>query len=59
MFHQKWLDLVCTVQQDLIAYPLQRQYVASANPKLPVHPRPLAPGNHKSVLQVREFVSFL
>ena len=41
MFHQKWLDVVlCALQQDLIAYPLQMQWFAFTNPKLPVHPTP-------------------
>ena len=39
LFHHKWLDIVpCAIQQDLIAYPIQMQYFASTNPKLPVHP---------------------
>ena len=41
MLHRKWLDLVpSATQQDLIAYPFQRQSFASINPKLPFHPTP-------------------
>ena len=38
MLHHKWLDIVPNAeQQDLIAYPTQKQEFASINPKLPVH----------------------
>ena len=62
MFYPKKLDIVpCAIQQDLIAYPLQRQKFASCKPKLPVPPSPSPSllGNHKSILQVHEFASFL
>ena len=39
MLHHKWLDIVlCAIQQDLVAYPFQRQLFASINPKFPVDP---------------------
>ena len=41
MLHHKWLDIVPrATQQDLIAYPFQRQESASINPKFPMHPAP-------------------
>ena len=41
MFHRKWLDIVPrAVQQDLIAYPLQMQWFASANPDTQSVPLP-------------------
>ena len=60
MFNHKWLDVVsCSIQQDLIAFPLQMQYFAFTNPKLPVHPTTPQLGNHKSILHVHEFASLL
>ena len=61
MFHHKWLDMVpCAIQQNPIAYPLQMQWFASTNTKSQSsHFFPLPLGNHKSVLHVHEFVSFL
>ena len=59
ILHHKWLDMVpCAMEQDLIAYPFQRQYSASINPRLTVHPTPSPSSlaNHKSVLQVHEFL---
>ena len=39
MFHHKSLDRVpWAIQQDLIAYPFQKQEFASIKPRLPVHP---------------------
>ena len=36
-----WLDIIpSATQQDLIANQCQRQYFASINPKLPIHPTP-------------------
>ena len=41
MLHHKWLDIVLSAtEQDLIANPFQKQWFASINPKLPVHPTP-------------------
>ena len=41
MLRPKWLDIVLSAtQQDLIAYPFQKQEFASINPKLPIHPTP-------------------
>ena len=56
--HHKWLDIVpSAIQQDLIAYPFQRQWSASINPHFPVHPTPLSSlGNHKSIPQVHYFL---
>jgi len=59
ILHHKWLDMVpCAMEQDLIAYPFQRQYSASINPRLTVRPTPSPSSlaNHKSVLQVHEFL---
>ena len=41
MLHHKRLDIVPrATQQDLMAYPFQRQESASINPKFPVRPTP-------------------
>jgi len=41
MLHHKWLDIVpSAIQQDLIAYPFQRQWFASTNTQFPIHPTP-------------------
>ena len=41
MLYHKWLDRVPNAtQQDLIAYPFQRQQFSSINPKFPIHPTP-------------------
>ena len=58
MLQHKWLDIApSAAQQDLIAPPFQRQQSASVNPKLPVHLHTTPPfGNHKSVLQVHDFL---
>ena len=41
MLHHKCLDIVpSAIQQDLTAYPFQRQQFASMNPRFPVHPTP-------------------
>ena len=38
--HHRWLDIVPSATQHLIAYLLQMQEFASINPRLPVHPTP-------------------
>ena len=41
MLHYKWLDIVpSATQQDLTAYPFQKQRFASINPQFPLHPTP-------------------
>ena len=60
MFHHKRSDIVPCAIQHLIAYPFQMLQFASTNPQsqaLLLLPPPS--WNHKSVLHVHEFVSFL
>ena len=41
ILHHKWLDTFPNaIQQDLTAYPFQRQPSASINPQFPLHPTP-------------------
>ena len=55
MLHFKYLDKVLSATyQDLIVNPFQKQLFASVNPKLPLLAPP--PGNHKSILQVHDFL---
>ena len=59
MFHHYCQDIVaCPIQWDLILYPLQMQQFTSINPQTPCpsHALPQPFGNHKSVLQVYEFL---
>ena len=59
VFHHKWLDIVpSATQQHPTANPSQRQHSASIYPKLPVPPTPppFRLGNHRSILQVHDFL---
>ena len=54
MLHRKWLDIVpSAIQQDLTAYPFQRQWFSSINPKFPIHPLPSHPPQQPQVCSPR------
>ena len=57
ILHHKWLDVVpSAIQQDLIAYPLQRQHFASINPRFPVHPTPSSSSSLATTSLQQEFL---
>ena len=47
---------LCNTQHDVIVYPLQRQYFASINHKVSVHPTPFPSPLATTSLQVHEFL---
>ena len=62
LVYHRMLNIVpCAIQQDLVVYSFSVKYLASADPKLPIHPSPapLPLGNHRSVFRVWVCFSFV